>query len=304
MKIAKDVTELIGNTPLVRINTFGDNTTIVAKAEFTNPSSSVKDRIAWGIIKDAMNKGKINEKTLIVEPTSGNTGVGLAMICAKFGLNLTLTMPSSMSVERRNLISAYGAKIVLTKPEFGMQGAVDKANELAGQNANSFIPSQFSNPANPATHFATTGPEIWEQTEGKVDIFVASFGTGGTFSGIAKFLKSKNPNIKAIAVEPASSPLLSKGNAGAHKIQGIGANFIPENLDKSLIDEVIAVSNEDAFDASRNLARNEGLLVGISSGANVYASSVVAARKENRGKMIVTILCDTGERYLSTELFK
>lgn len=304
MKIAKDVTELIGNTPLVRINTFGDNATIVAKAEFINPSSSVKDRIAWGIIKDAMNKGKINEKTLIVEPTSGNTGVGLAMICAKFGLNLTLTMPSSMSVERRNLISAYGAKIVLTKPEFGMQGAVDKANELAGQNANSFIPSQFSNPANPATHFATTGPEIWEQTEGKVDIFVASFGTGGTFSGIAKFLKSKNPNIKAIAVEPASSPLLSKGNAGAHKIQGIGANFIPENLDKSLIDEVIAVSNEDAFDASRNLARNEGLLVGISSGANVYASSVVAARKENRGKMIVTILCDTGERYLSTELFK
>lgn len=304
MKIAKDVTELIGNTPLVRINTFGDNATIVAKAEFTNPSSSVKDRIAWGIIKDAMNKGKINEKTFIVEPTSGNTGVGLAMICAKFGLNLTLTMPSSMSMERRNLISAYGAKIVLTKPEFGMQGAVDKANELAGQNANSFIPSQFSNPANPATHFATTGPEIWEQTEGKVDIFVASFGTGGTFSGIAKFLKSKNPNIKAIAVEPESSPLLSKGNAGAHKIQGIGANFIPENLDKSLIDEVIAVSNEDAFDASRNLARYEGLLVGISSGANVYASSVVAARKENRGKMIVTILCDTGERYLSTELFK
>ncbi len=304
MKIAKDITELIGNTPLVRINTFGDNATIAAKAEFTNPSSSVKDRIAWGIIKDAMNKGKINEKTFIVEPTSGNTGVGLAMICAKLGLNLTLTMPSSMSVERRNLISAYGAKIVLTKPEFGMQGAVDKANELAGQNANSFIPSQFSNPANPATHFATTGPEIWEQTEGKIDIFVASFGTGGTFSGIAKFLKSKNPNIKAIAVEPASSPLLSKGNAGAHKIQGIGANFIPENLDKSLIDEVIAVSNEDAFGASRNLARNEGLLVGISSGANVYASSVVAARKENRGKMIVTILCDTGERYLSTELFK
>lgn len=303
MKIANDVIELIGKTPIVRINKFGDNAEIFAKAEFLNPSGSVKDRISWGIIKDAFENKKINENSHIIEPTSGNTGVGLAMICAKFGLKLTLTMPSSMSVERRNLIAAFGANIVLTDPKFGMQGAVDKANELASENENSFIPSQFDNPANPKTHFETTGPEIWEQTDGKVDIFVAAFGTGGTISGTAKFLKSKNPNIKIIAVEPASSPLLSKGNAGPHKIQGIGANFLPENLDKGLIDEIIAVSDEDAFATSKALAQKEGLLVGISSGANVFATSQVANRAENRGKKLVTILCDTGERYLSTPLF-
>ena len=236
MKIANDVTELIGNTPLVRINTFGKNALILAKAEFLNPSHSVKDRIAWQIVKDALSSGKIDKNSVLIEPTSGNTGVGLAMIAAKLGMKLILTMPSSMSIERQKLIAAFGAKIELTDPKFGMKGAVDRANELAANTPNSFIPSQFDNPSNPKAHFQSTGPEIWEQSGGKVDILVAGFGTGGTLSGTAKFLKSKNPNIKAYGVEPASSPLLTCGTAGGHKIQGIGANFIPENLDRSVID--------------------------------------------------------------------
>lgn len=304
MKIANDVTELIGNTPLVRINTFGKNALILAKAEFLNPSHSVKDRIAWQIVKDALSSGKIDKNSVLIEPTSGNTGVGLAMIAAKLGMKLILTMPSSMSIERQKLIAAFGAKIELTDPKFGMKGAVDRANELASSTPNSFIPSQFDNPSNPKAHFQSTGPEIWEQSGGKVDILVAGFGTGGTLSGTAKFLKSKNPNLKAYGVEPASSPLLTCGSAGGHKIQGIGANFIPDNLDRSVIDGFLSVENDDAFAAARQLAQKEGLLVGISSGANVYAAAQIAAKAENKGKVIVTILCDTGERYLSTELFK
>ena len=278
MKIANDVTELIGNTPLVRINTFGKNALILAKAEFLNPSHSVKDRIAWQIVKDALSSGKIDKNSVLIEPTSGNTGVGLAMIAAKLGMKLILTMPSSMSIERQKL--------------------------MAASTPNSFIPSQFDNPSNPKAHFQSTGPEIWEQSGGKVDILVAGFGTGGTLSGTAKFLKSKNPNLKAYGVEPASSPLLTCGSAGGHKIQGIGANFIPDNLDRSVIDGFLSVENDDAFAAARQLAQKEGLLVGISSGANVYAAARIAAKPENKGKVIVTILCDTGERYLSTELFK
>ncbi|MDA3052649.1 cysteine synthase A [Campylobacter sp. JMF_01 NE2] len=304
MKIANDVTDLIGNTPLVRINTFSKNATILAKAEFLNPSHSVKDRIAWNIIKVAFVQNLINKDTILIEPTSGNTGVGLAMVAAKMGLKLILTMPSSMSIERQKLIAAFGAKIVLTDPQFGMKGAVDKANELAEENPNSFIPSQFDNPANPQAHYDSTGPEIWRDTDGKVDILVAGFGTGGTLSGTAKYLKEQNPDLKVIAVEPDSSPLASRGCAGSHKIQGIGANFIPKNLNLDIIDEYIAVANGAAFDTAKTLAQKEGLLVGISSGANVYAANIVANRFENRGKIIVTTLNDTGERYLSTDLFK
>ncbi|ANE32461.1 cysteine synthase A [Campylobacter hyointestinalis] len=303
MKIANNVKELIGNTPLVKINKFGNNATILAKCEFLNPSHSVKDRVAFNMIKRAMEDGKIDKNSVIIEPTSGNTGVGLAMVCAELGLKMMLTMPSSMSVERQKLLKAFGAKLVLTEPKYGMQGAVDKALELAKENPNSFIPSQFDNPANPEMHKITTAVEILNDTDGKVDIFVAGFGTGGTVSGVGAALKERNPNIKIIAVEPEKSPLITKGEAGPHAIQGIGANFIPKNLNQSIIDEFITVSNEDAMNTTKALARTEGLLVGISSGANVYAAKTIAERKENQGKTIVTVLCDTGERYLSTTVF-
>ncbi|WP_162165375.1 cysteine synthase A [Campylobacter fetus] len=303
MKIANNVTELIGNTPLVRINKFGNDATILAKCEFLNPSHSVKDRIALNMIRVGMSEGKINKNSVIIEPTSGNTGVGLAMVCAQLGLKMILTMPSSMSLERQKLLKAFGAYLVLTDPKYGMQGAVNEAIKIANETENSFIPSQFDNPANPAMHKNTTAIEILNDTGGKVDILVAGFGTGGTISGIAEVLRAKNPNVKIIAVEPEKSPLLSKGEAGPHAIQGIGANFIPKNLNKDVVDEFFTVSNEDAIATAKALAQSEGLLVGISSGANIYAAKEVAKRAENHGKTIVTILCDTGERYLSTTLY-
>lgn len=302
MKIANSVSELIGNTPLIKINKFGTEANILAKCEFLNPSHSVKDRIALNMIENAIATNKIDTNTTIIEPTSGNTGVGLAMIAAERGLKIILTMPSSMSIERQKLLKAFGAQLVLTDPKYGMQGAVDEAIRLSKEIPNSFIPSQFDNQANPDMHKRTTALEIWNDTDGKVDIFIAGFGTGGTVSGVGEILKSKNPNIKVIAVEPAKSPLLSKGEAGPHMIQGIGANFIPKNLNKDIIDEFFTVSNEDAIATAKSLAQNEGLLVGISSGANIYAASQIA--KENPGKTIVTILCDTGERYLSTVLYE
>lgn len=292
--IAENVLDLIGKTPLVKINSFSQNATILAKAEFLNPSGSVKDRASIFMIKDAFQRGVITKNSVIIEPTSGNTGIGLAMVCAVYGLKLILTMPSSMSVERQKLIKAYGADIVLTDPALGMKGAVDESIRLRDE-LNGFIPSQFDNPANIKAHKETTAKEILAEVT--PDIFIAGFGSGGTISGVGEILKDKNPDIKIIAVEPASSPLLSSGTAGAHKIQGIGANFIPKNLNKSVVDEYFTVSNEDAFNSAKQLAKKEGLLVGISSGANVYAASVIA--KENPGKIIVTILCDTGERYLS-----
>lgn len=302
MKIANSVSELIGNTPLIKINKFGNEANILAKCEFLNPSHSVKDRIALNMIENAISSNKIDKNTTIIEPTSGNTGVGLAMIAAERGLKIILTMPSSMSIERQKLLKAFGAELVLTDPKYGMQGAVDEAIRLSKEIQNSFIPSQFDNPANPDMHKRTTALEIWNDTNGKVDIFVAGFGTGGTVSGVGEILKSKNPNIKVIAVEPAKSPLISKGEAGPHMIQGIGANFIPKNLNRDIIDELFTVSNEDAIATAKALAQSEGLLVGISSGANIYAASQIA--KENPGKTIVTILCDTGERYLSTVLYE
>lgn len=302
MKIANSVSELIGNTPLIKINKFGNEANILAKCEFLNPSHSVKDRIALNMIENAISSNKIDKNTTIIEPTSGNTGVGLAMIAAERGLKIILTMPSSMSIERQKLLKAFGAELVLTDPKYGMQGAVDEAIRLSKEIQNSFIPSQFDNPANPDMHKRTTALEIWNDTDGKVDIFVAGFGTGGTVSGVGEILKSKNPNIKVIAVEPAKSPLISKGEAGPHMIQGIGANFIPKNLNRDIIDKLFTVSNEDAIATAKALAQSEGLLVGISSGANIYAASQIA--KENPGKTIVTILCDTGERYLSTVLYE
>lgn len=302
MKIANSVSELIGNTPLIKINKFGNEANILAKCEFLNPSHSVKDRIALNMIENAISSNKIDKNTTIIEPTSGNTGVGLAMIAAERGLKIILTMPSSMSIERQKLLKAFGAELVLTDPKYGMQGAVDEAIRLSKEIQNSFIPSQFDNPANPDMHKRTTALEIWNDTDGKVDIFVAGFGTGGTVSGVGEILKSKNPSIKVIAVEPAKSPLISKGEAGPHMIQGIGANFIPKNLNRDIIDELFTVSNEDAIATAKALAQSEGLLVGISSGANIYAASQIA--KENPGKTIVTILCDTGERYLSTVLYE
>ncbi|WP_086233159.1 cysteine synthase A [Campylobacter devanensis] len=301
MKIANSVSELIGNTPLIKINKFGVEANILAKCEFLNPSHSVKDRIALNMIESAIATNKIDKSTTIIEPTSGNTGVGLAMIAAERGLKIILTMPSSMSIERQKLLKAFGAELILTDPKYGMQGAVDEALRLSKEIPNSFIPSQFDNPANPEMHKKTTALEIWNDTDGKVDILVAGFGTGGTVSGVGEILKSKNPNIKVIAVEPAKSPLLSKGEAGPHMIQGIGANFIPKNLNRDVVDEFLTVSNEDAIATAKALAQKEGLLVGISSGANIYAASQVA--KANPGKTIVTILCDTGERYLSTVLY-
>lgn len=308
MTIHKSVSELIGNTPLVELTNFEKNhnldATILGKVELFNPAGSVKDRIAKAMIDEAVKAGKVNDDTVLVEPTSGNTGIGLAAIAAARGNRLIITMPETMSIERRNLMKAYGAEVVLTDGSKGMKGAIAKAQELAGEIPNSFIPSQFTNPANPSIHEATTGPEIWRDTEGKVDILVAGVGTGGTVTGTGRYLKSQNPDVKVVAVEPAGSPVLSEGHAGAHKIQGIGAGFIPDTLDMSVYDEVIAVADEDAFETGRELAAKEGLLVGISSGAAVWAAGQLAQRPENKGKTIVAILPDTGERYLSTAMFK
>lgn len=308
MTIHKSVSELIGNTPLVELTNFEKNhnldATILGKVELFNPAGSVKDRIAKAMIDEAVKAGKVNDDTVLIEPTSGNTGIGLAAIAAARGNRLIITMPETMSIERRNLMKAYGAEVVLTDGSKGMKGAIAKAQELAGEISNSFIPSQFTNPANPAIHEATTGPEIWRDTEGKVDILVAGVGTGGTVTGTGRYLKFQNPDVKVVAVEPAGSPVLSEGHAGAHKIQGIGAGFVPDTLDTSVYDEVIAVADEDAFETGRELAAKEGLLVGISSGAAVWAASQLAQRPENKGKTIVAILPDTGERYLSTAMFK
>ena len=308
MTIHKSVSELIGNTPLVELSNFEKNhnleATILGKVELFNPAGSVKDRIAKAMIDEAVKAGKVNDDTVLIEPTSGNTGIGLAAIAAARGNRLIITMPETMSIERRNLMKSYGAEVVLTDGSKGMKGAIAKAQELAGEISNSFIPSQFTNPANPAIHEATTGPEIWRDTEGKVDILVAGVGTGGTVSGTGRYLKSQNPDVKVVTVEPAGSPVLSEGHAGAHKIQGIGAGFIPDTLDTSVYDEVIAVADEDAFETGRELAGKEGLRVGISSGAAVWAAGQLAQRPENKGKTIVAILPDTGERYLSTAMFK
>jgi cysteine synthase A len=306
MNIAANITELIGNTPLVRLNTISDqsNATILGKCEFMNPTSSVKDRIGFNMIKSAMDEGKITSETLIIEPTSGNTGIALASICAALGLKLTLTMPESMSIERRNLLIALGANLVLTPASQGMKGAIDEANALNQSTPNSIVLQQFANPANPAIHRTTTAQEILRDTDGKVDIFVAAVGTGGTITGTGEALRAVLPDIQIIAVEPKDSCVLSGGNAGPHKIQGIGAGFVPDILNTALYNEVITVTNEEAIAASKKLARDEGLLVGISAGANVYAALQVASRPENKGKTIVTILCDTAERYLSTALFE
>ncbi len=305
--IAKSITDLIGKTPLLRLSNYSANngiqTHLIAKLEYFNPAGSVKDRVAKAMLDDAFDKGILNKNSVIIEPTSGNTGIGLASVAAARGYRVILTMPETMSVERRNLLKAYGAELVLTDGAKGMRGAIEKANLLAEEIPDSFIPGQFDNPANPAVHKATTGPEIWEDTDGKVDIFVAGIGTGGTISGIGEFLKSKNPAIKVIAVEPADSPVLSQGKSGPHKIQGIGAGFIPDNLNTNIYDEIITVENNDAFSTGKEIARCEGLLVGISSGAAVWAATQIAMRAENKGKNIVILLPDTGERYLSTPMF-
>ena len=307
MKVYEKITDLIGNTPLLELKNYEKENeleaTVLGKLEYFNPAGSVKDRIAQAMISDAESKGLLKEGSVIIEPTSGNTGIGLAAVAASKGYKIILTMPETMSVERRNLLKAYGAELVLTDGAKGMKGAIAKAEELAKETPNSFIPSQFTNMANPKTHEASTGPEIWNDTDGKVDIFVAGVGTGGTISGVGRYLKSKNPNVKVVAVEPAGSPVLSKGTPGPHKIQGIGAGFVPETLDTKVYDEIIAVENEDAFKTGRTLARKEGLLVGISSGAAVYAATELAKRPENKGKVIVALLPDTGDRYLSTPMF-
>ena len=307
MKIYEQITDLLGSTPLVKLKNYSANrgleANVVGKVEFFNPAGSVKDRIAKAMLDDAEAKGLLNKDSVIIEPTSGNTGIGLASVAASRGYKVILTMPETMSVERRNLLKAYGAQLVLTEGAKGMKGAIAKAQELAAETPNSFIPSQFTNPANPAIHRATTGPEIWKDTDGKVDIFVAGVGTGGTVSGVGEYLKSQNPNVKVVAVEPAGSPVLSKGTPGPHKIQGIGAGFVPETLDTKVYDEIITVENDDAFATGRALAREDGMLVGISSGAAVFAATQLAKRPENKGKIIVALLPDTGERYLSTPMF-
>ena len=306
-KIAEQLTELIGNTPLVELNKFskskGIDTPLIAKVEFFNPGGSVKDRIALAMIEDAEQKGLLKPGATIIEPTSGNTGVGLALVSAVKGYHLILTMPETMSVERRNLVKAYGAEIKLTSGKDGMSGAIKAANELRDSIPGSIILQQFDNPSNPERHYSKTGVEIWEQTDGQVDIFVAGVGTGGTISGVGKRLKEFNPNVKIIAVEPKSSPVLNGGQSGPHKIQGIGAGFVPKNYDASIIDEVFDVENDDAIRTGRELARQEGLLVGISAGAAAYAAVEIARRPENKGKKIVALLPDTGERYLSTVLY-
>ncbi len=307
MKIYERATDLIGHTPLLRLSNIikkhGLEADIYAKLEYFNPAGSVKDRIAKAMIDDAEAKGQLKPGSVIIEPTSGNTGIGLASVAAARGYRIILTMPETMSVERRNLLKAYGAEIVLTEGAKGMKGAIEKADELAKSTPGSFIPSQFSNPANPAAHFASTGPEIWDDTDGKVDIFVAGVGTGGTLTGVGKYLKSKNSDVKVVAVEPAGSPVLSKGTAGPHKIQGIGAGFVPDTLDTSVYNEILPIENDDAFSTGREIARSEGVLVGISSGAAVFAAIELAKRPENKGKKIVVLLPDTGDRYLSTPMF-
>lgn len=307
-EIKNSFLDLVGNTPLVRVNNLIKKdelkADVLAKLEYFNPAGSVKDRIAKEMILDALEKGLINENTTLIEPTSGNTGIGLSAVATALNLKIIITMPETMSVERRNLMKAYGTKLVLTPGGEGMKGAIAKAKELASQIENSFIPGQFENPANPTAHYKTTGPEIYEQTEGKVDIFVAGVGTGGTISGIGKYLKEKNPEVKVVAVEPASSPVLSTGKGGAHKIQGIGAGFVPETLDTKIYDEIITVENEDAFATGKEMAKTEGILVGISSGAALYAAKELAKREENAGKTIVVLLPDGGDRYLSTPLIQ
>lgn len=306
-KVAKKITELIGNTPLLEISNYEKQNrleaSIIAKVEYFNPLGSVKDRIALAMIEKAIEQGKINNDTVLIEPTSGNTGIGLAFVAASKGLKLILTMPDTMSIERRRIVSALGADVVLTPGAEGMKGAIKKAEELVNQYGNAIILQQFENEANPETHRKTTAEEIWNDTEGEVDIFVAGVGTGGTVTGTGEALKAKNPNIKVIAVEPASSPVLSGGKPGAHKIQGIGAGFVPDVMNLNIVDEVLPISNEDAFAASRTVAKTDGLLVGISSGAAIHAATILAKRPENKGKKIVVILPDTGERYLSTPLF-
>lgn len=307
MRVYRKITDLIGGTPLLELTNYEKanelNAKIYAKLEYFNPAGSVKDRIAKAMLNDAEEKGLLKPGAVIIEPTSGNTGIGLASVAASRGYKVILTMPETMSVERRNLLKAYGAELVLTEGAKGMPGAIAKAKELAEQTPNSYIPSQFTNPANPAVHLKTTGPEIWADTDGKVDIFVAGVGTGGTLSGVGAYLKSQNPNVKVVAVEPATSPVLSGGKAGPHKIQGIGAGFVPDTLNTDIYDEILPVQNEDAFATGRALARSEGVLVGISSGAAVFAAAQLAKRPENAGKVIVALLPDTGERYLSTPMF-
>lgn len=307
MAVYTSIDQLIGNTPLLELSNIEKNLDLKAKVlvklEYFNPAGSVKDRIAKAMLDDAEAAGKLNKDSVIIEPTSGNTGVGLASVAAARGYRLIITMPETMSVERRLLMKAYGAELVLTDGVKGMKGAIAKAEELTAEIPNSFIAGQFTNPANPQAHIKTTGPEIWNDTEGKVDVFVAGVGTGGTVTGVGKYLKSQNPDVKVVAVEPASSPVLSKGTAGAHKIQGIGAGFVPDTLDTSVYDEVIAVENDDAFEMGRLVGHSEGVLVGISSGAAVWAAIELAKRPENEGKTIVALLADTGERYLSTPLF-
>lgn len=307
MRIYGSVTELVGKTPLVQLGRYGKelDAVLLGKLERANPAGSVKDRVGLAMVEEAEKAGLLQPGTgsVIIEPTSGNTGIGLAMAAAVKGYKVILTMPETMSAERRMLLAAYGAEIVLTDGKLGMAGAVQKAEELAKETPHSFIPGQFVNPANPDAHYRTTGPEIWEDTDGKVDIFVAGVGTGGTITGVGRYLKEKNPAVQIVAVEPETSPLLSTGKAGPHKIQGIGANFVPDILDRSLLDEILPIANEDAYAATKALAKTEGLLVGISAGAAVHAAAVLAARPENRGKMIVALLPDTGERYLSTGVF-
>lgn len=307
-KIYQKITDLIGGTPLLELANYEKKNnleaTVLGKLEYFNPAGSVKDRIAKAMVDEAEQEGKLKEGSVIIEPTSGNTGIGLASVAAARGYKIIITMPETMSIERRNLLKAYGAELVLTDGAKGMKGAIAKANELHEQTPNSFIPGQFVNPANPQAHFETTGPEIWNDTDGKVDIFVAGVGTGGTLSGTGKFLKNKNPDVKVVAVEPATSPVLSEGKSGPHKIQGIGAGFVPDTLDTEIYDEIITVENDDAFAYSRAITKSDGILVGISSGAAVKAATDLARRPENKGKTIVAILPDTGERYLSTQLFK
>ncbi|MDD4113059.1 MAG: cysteine synthase A [Herbinix sp.] len=305
--IKQQITELVGNTPLLELRNYNKkhelDSKIIAKLESFNPAGSIKDRIAKKMIEEALKSGKINKDSVIIEPTSGNTGIGLASVCASYGIKLIITMPDTMSIERRNLMKALGAELILTEGAKGMKGAIEKANEIHKVTANSFIPSQFENPDNPKVHFETTGVEIWNDTEGKVDIFVSGIGTGGTISGAGSYLRTKNPKIEIIAVEPTDSPILSEGRSGSHKIQGIGAGFIPDTLDTKIYNEIITVKNDDAFETGREIAKSDGVLVGISSGAALWAATQIAKRPGNKGKNIVVILPDTGERYLSTALF-